>query len=80
VRIRAASAAVLALLAMIAAGCGKKESPSTDAATEQKEALERAKKGAFGTQVKALEDAKGLGADLDRKARESVEKAEQDTK
>ncbi|MBL0140773.1 MAG: hypothetical protein IPP91_01590 [Betaproteobacteria bacterium] len=79
-KVRAASATVLVLLALMVAGCGKKESPPTDAATEQKEALERAKKGAFGTQVKALEDAKGLGADLDRKARESVEKAEQDTK
>ncbi|MGE0358140.1 MAG: hypothetical protein AB7P08_14645 [Burkholderiales bacterium] len=68
------------LLAIAAGGCGKKETPAVDAATEQKEALERAKQGAFGTQVKALEDAKTLGADLDRKAREAVEKAEQDAK
>ena len=72
--------AVLVLLALAAFGCGKKEAPKADAATEQKEALERAKEGAFGTQVKALEAAKTLGADLDKKARESVEKAEQDAK
>ena len=79
-RARHASAAALVLLSLLAAGCGKKEAPATDAATEQKEALERAKKGVFGTQVKALEDTKGLAADLDKKAREGVEKAEQDAK
>ena len=69
----------LAFLALLAGGCGK-EAPKTDAATERKEALERAKEGAFGTQVKALETAKGLEAGLDKKARESVDKAEQGTK
>ena len=61
------------------AGCGK-EAPKADAATERKEALERSKEGAFGTQVKALEAAKGLEADLDKKAREAIDKAEQGTK
>jgi len=72
-------AVLLALLAAIAAGCGKKE-PAVDPATERKQALERSKEGAFGTQVKALETAKGLGEDMDKKARESVDKAEQDAK
>jgi hypothetical protein len=71
--------AFVALLALGAGGCGK-ETPKTDAGTERQEALERAKEGAFGTQVKALEAAKGMGADLDRKSREAVEKAEQDAK
>ncbi|HEX4943748.1 MAG TPA: hypothetical protein VFV55_05300 [Usitatibacteraceae bacterium] len=71
--------AVLVLLAAAIAGCGK-EAPKADAATERKEALERAKEGAFGAPVKALEDAKGMGADLDRKARDAVDKAEQDAK
>lgn|GEM_PF-2633250 len=70
--------ALVLALALAAGACGKKETPTVDAATEQKEALERAKQGAFGTQVKALEDAKALGADLDKKAREAVDKAEQD--
>lgn len=68
---------VLLLVAFIA-GCGKKEAPPVDAAKEQKEALERAKQGAFGTQVKALEDAKNLGADLNQKALDAVDKAEKD--
>lgn len=68
------------LLAAALAGCGKAEAPKGDAATERSQALERAKEGAFGTQVKALEQAKGLEADLNRKAQEAVEKAEQGTK
>lgn len=69
----------LAVAALFAFGCGK-EAPKADADAERKAALERSKEGAFGTQVKALEAAKGLEADLDRKAREAVEKAEQATK
>ena len=68
------------LLAAALAGCGKAEAPKVDAATERSQALERAKEGAFGTQVKALEQAKGLEADLNKKAQEAVEKAEQGTK
>ncbi len=75
-----AGLAAIALAALAAGACGKQEAPKVDAAAEQKEALERAKQGAFGTQVKALEDAKALGADLDKKARESIDKAEQGTK
>ncbi|MCM2327901.1 MAG: hypothetical protein NDI88_08440 [Lysobacter sp.] len=70
----------IALAALVAAGCGKKEEARVDAATGQKEALERAKTGAFGTQVNALENAKGVQADFDRKAQEAVEKAEQGAK
>jgi hypothetical protein len=69
----------LALLALLAGGCGK-DTPKVDAATERAQALERAKEGAFGTQVKALEAAKGMEADLDKKAREAIDKAEQGTK
>ncbi len=76
---RRPAAALLALLAALAAGCGK-EAPKFDAATEREAATLRAKEGAYGTQVKALEAAKGLEADLDRKARESVDKAEQGAK
>jgi hypothetical protein len=72
-------AALLALLAGLAGGCGK-PAPTVDPATERKQALERSKEGAFGTQVKALETAKGLGEDMDKKAREAVDKAEQGAK
>lgn len=72
--------ALLALLAAALAGCGKAEAPKSDPATERQQALERSKEGAFGTQVKALEQAKGLEADLNKKAQEAVEKAEQGTK
>ncbi len=47
----------LALATLASAGCGRKEEPKVDAATERREATERAKEGAFGTQVKALEQA-----------------------
>jgi len=74
------AAALVLFLAVPLAGCGKKEEPKVDAATERQEALERSKEGAFGTQVKALEAAKGMEADLNRKAQEAIEKAEQGTK
>jgi hypothetical protein len=77
---RRAGLALLALLAVSAAGCGKKEEPKADAATERREALERSREGAFGTQVKALEAAKGMEADLNRKAQEAIDKAERDAK
>ena len=64
---------------VLAGGCGK-DAPKVDPATERKEALERAKQGTFGTQVQAVESAKTLGADLDAKARENVDKAEAQAK
>ena len=51
-----------------------------DAATEQREALERAKKGPYGTQVEALEKSKALGDDINKKAQESVDRIEKDAK
>jgi hypothetical protein len=79
-RARHACVAALALAALAAAGCGKKEAPPGDAATERKEALERSKEGAFGTQVKALEAAKGIEADVNKKAQENLEKADEMSK
>jgi outer membrane murein-binding lipoprotein Lpp len=70
----AGMAAALAALAI--AGCGKPATPKVDAATERAEATERAKKDAFGTQVQALEKANGLEADINKKARDSVDNAE----
>jgi len=71
---------VLVLAAALVAGCSKPPEPKADAAKERQEAMDRAKQGPLGTQVQAVETAKGLGEDLDKKAREAVEKAEQGAK
>lgn len=76
---RGTAPALVVVLAALAGACGK-EAPRTDPATERKEALERAKEGAFGTQVKALENAKTMEADLNKKATDMVDKAEQGAK
>jgi hypothetical protein len=70
-------AAALALAgALLLTGCGKPPPPKVDAGDERAAATERAKSGAFGAQVKAHEDAKAIGADMNRKAQESVDKVE----
>ena len=75
---RLAAAAVLALGAL--AACSKSEAPKVDPAVERAQATERAKQGPMGAQVKALEDAKGMQDDLNKKAQESVDKIEKDAK
>jgi hypothetical protein len=69
---------VVAAGAVVAiAGCNKPPPPKVDASVEQAEALKRAKERAYGGDaMKALETAKGLEADVNRKALDSVEKAE----
>ena len=64
------------VLAVLLGGCGKEAPKVSDPEKERAEALERSKHGAFGTQVQGLEKAKGLEADLDKKARESADKIE----
>ena len=66
--------AVLSALALVA--CGKPPAPKVDASAERAAATERAKQDVFGTQVKALEGAKGLGADLDKKAQDNLDKVD----
>ena len=73
-------AAALAAALALAGACGESKKPKVDAAAEREAATERAKKGAFGDQVKALETAKGIEADAARKAQESVDKIEKDAK
>ena len=74
-------AVALALAAfLLAAGCGESKKPKVDAATERAEALERAKKGPYGTQVQALDKAKALEEDINKKASEQVDKIEKDAK
>ena len=78
--IPAAACMAAALAALAIAGCGKPATPKVDAATERAEATERAKKDVFGAQVKAAEDAKKLGADINKKAQDSVDNAEKNAK
>ena len=69
-------AAALAIAAAAAAGCSKEPAPKVDAATEQAQARDRARQDAFGAQVKAVDDAKKLGADLNATAAGNVDRAE----
>ena len=78
--IRARNGMAIALAAIAIAACGKPATPKVDAATERAEATERAKKDVFGAQVKAVEDAKGLQADINKKAQDSVDNAEKNAK
>ena len=76
----AALTATLAVALAFAAACGKEKTPRVDAAAERAAALERSKKDVFGTQVKALDTAKGMEADINKKAQEAVDRAEKDAK
>jgi hypothetical protein len=74
---RARAVAVLGAALLLLAACGKQESPpAQDPAAERAAATERAKQGPFGADVKALEKAKGMGADLNKKAEDNLEKAD----
>jgi hypothetical protein len=73
-----ALALIVAMLAL--GGCGRPPAPKVDAATEREQALQRSREGAFSAQVKALDTAKGLGAEVNKKAEEMVDKAEKDAK
>jgi hypothetical protein len=76
----AALAAIFAVALAFAAACSKEKTPKVDAAAERAAALERAKKDVFGTQVNALETAKGLEADVNKKAAEAAAKIDNDAK
>jgi len=69
--VKAAVAAVVAVALL--AGCSKPKEPKVDAATEREQATERAKQGPYGTQVRALDKAKGMQEDLNRKAESNLE-------
>ncbi|APV51239.1 hypothetical protein BWI17_17065 [Betaproteobacteria bacterium GR16-43] len=63
--------------ALAMGGCGKPPPPKVDAAKEQAEANARARERAYGGEaVKALDQAKGMQEDMNKKALESVDKAE----
>ena len=78
--LRAAALAAVLAAALPMAGCSKEKPPKVDEAAERAAALERSKKAAFGTQVKALETAKGIEADVNQKAQDAVDKVDKDAK
>jgi hypothetical protein len=77
---RATGVAALAAAALLAVACHRSEAPKVDAAAERAAALERARQGPAGTQVKALDAAKGIEADMNKKAQEQVDRIEKDAK
>ncbi|HEX7557606.1 MAG TPA: hypothetical protein VF386_00340 [Usitatibacter sp.] len=80
-RRRTGLALLFCAAALLATACGeKKPAANVDAAAEREAALERARHDKFGTQVQALDKAKGLEADVNKKAQDSVDNAEKDAK
>jgi hypothetical protein len=69
-----------ALAAAALGGCGKSETPKVDAAAERAQATERARRDAFGTQVKAHEQAKALATDVNKKAEAGMDAADKMSK
>ena len=69
-------AAALAAAAVFAVACGKSEAPKVDAATERAEANKRARQDVFGAQVKAVESAREMPADLNQKAQDNLDKVD----
>ena len=66
--------------AFVLQACGKQESPKVDAATEQAQARERAKQDVFGTQVKAIDTAKGVQDNLNQQVQQNVDSIEKNAK
>lgn len=56
--------------------CTKAEAPKVDAATERAEANKRARQDVFGAQVKAVESAREMPADLNQKAQDNLDKVD----
>ena len=63
-------------VAALALGCGESKKPAVDAAAERAAAQKKAAEGPFGTQVKAVETAKNLEADVNAKVEEAARKAD----
>jgi len=66
----------IAALATLATGCGEDKKPKVDAATEQAEAHKRASEGPFSAQVQGYDKAKALGADVNQKVEDNVNKVD----
>ncbi|HEY2630475.1 MAG TPA: hypothetical protein VGI57_15190 [Usitatibacter sp.] len=77
----ARGASLIAIVALALSACGGKPPPAkVDAEAEKAAALERARHDAFGTQVQALDKAKGMEADLNKKAEDNLKKADEASK
>jgi len=75
--VSAARAAVLFALALpLLAACGRSEAPPADPAAERAAATKRAEEGPYGAQMKALDKAKNLQSDLNKKAEDNLERAD----
>jgi hypothetical protein len=66
----------MAAAAVLACACSKSEAPKVDAATERQQAHDRAAKDAFGAQVQAVDKAKAMQDDMNKKAQENLDKAD----
>lgn len=71
-----AVAAALAAAAVLTGACSKTEEPKVDAATERQQAHDRAAKDVFGAQVQAVDKAKAMQDDMNKKAQENLDKAD----
>ena len=77
----ARGAAVIGILALALASCGGGKPPAkVDAETEKAQALERARHDTFGTQVQALDKAKAMQDDMNKKAQAGLDKADEASK
>lgn len=72
--------ALVIAAALVAAACGQQKTPKVDAATEREQALERSRHGAFGADVQALDKAKALGDDINKKAQDNLDAADRMSK
>lgn len=70
------AAAMLVVALPLLAACGRSEAPPTDPAAERAAATKRAEEGPYGAQMKALDKAKNLQADINKKAEGNLEKAD----
>jgi hypothetical protein len=72
---------LIALVALALTACGGKPPPAkVDAEAEKAAALERARHDAFGTQVQALDKAKAMQDDMNKKAAAGLDKADEASK
>ena len=73
---RLRAAALVAVALPLLAACGKSEAPASDPAAERAAATKRAEEGPYGAQMKALDKAKNLQSDLNKKVEDNLEKAD----